>query len=152
MKYLYNKTFVTHGENETFLLAGKLTKVLPLGSVVLLFGDLGSGKTTFVKGVANSLNIKDKVQSPTFNIMKIYLDGNTPLVHIDAYRLEDNNADIGLDEYIGVENGYTFIEWPTFINSLIDYNNAVVINFIRKNEYNREITISSNLNFLREDL
>ena len=84
----------------------------------MLTGDLGAGKTTFVSGVAEGLGIKDNVISPTFNIMKCYFGGRLPLYHIDAYRLEDQNIEIGLDEYIEGD-GACFIEWPKFIEPLI---------------------------------
>ena len=111
-------SFISNNESETRKFAHKFMSKLPLGSVVLLRGDLGAGKTSFVKGVAEFLNIKEKVLSPTFNIMKVY--GNEkPLIHIDAYRLENVNSNIGLDEYIGYPKGFTFIEWPDYIKELL---------------------------------
>ena len=110
---------ITNSSIETIELGEKLAKVLPNGLTILLTGDLGAGKTTLVRGIASGLNIKGVVQSPTFNIMKIYLKGDRPLIHIDAYRLADINTDIGLDEYIGYETGLTVIEWPMFIEKLI---------------------------------
>ena len=110
---------ITHSKEETMELAEKLVSLLPNGITLTFTGDLGAGKTTFVRGLAKGLNIKEVVQSPTFNIMKIYLKGDRPLIHIDAYRLADINSDIGLDEYIGYETGITVIEWPIYIKSLI---------------------------------
>lgn len=104
----------------------KLAKNLPNGSVVALLGDLGAGKTTLVRSVAKGLGIDEVVQSPTFNIMKLYLKGNRPLIHIDAYRLADINTDIGLDEYIGYESGLTMIEWPQYIEKLLPSNTLYV--------------------------
>ena len=104
----------------------KLAKSLPSGSVVALLGDLGAGKTTLVRSVAKGLGIDEVVQSPTFNIMKLYLKGNRPLIHIDAYRLADLNTDIGLDEYIGYEIGVTMIEWPQFIEKLLPSNTLYI--------------------------
>lgn len=100
----------------------KLANKLPDGTVVGLLGDLGSGKTTLVRAVAKGLHIDEVVQSPTFNIMKLYLKGDRPLIHIDAYRLSDINTDIGLDEYIGYETGLTMVEWPLFIEKLMPIN------------------------------
>ena len=111
--------FITHSKEETMAIAEKAATKLPLGSVLTLTGDLGAGKTTFVRGLAIGLNIKETVQSPTFNIMKIYFKGTRPLIHIDAYRLADLDTDIGLDEYIGYETGITVIEWPMYIAKLI---------------------------------
>ena len=93
--------FKTNSEAETLRLGEQLSNVVPSGMTLLLQGDLGVGKTTLVRGIAKGLHIKDVVQSPTFNIMKLYLKGDRPLIHIDAYRLADINTDIGLDEYIG---------------------------------------------------
>ena len=104
----------------------KIAKNVPNGTVIALVGDLGAGKTTLVRGVARGLNITEVVQSPTFNIMKLYLKGNRPLIHIDAYRLADIDTDIGLDEYIGYETGITVIEWPMFIKNLIPQNSLEV--------------------------
>ena len=109
---------VTNNANETMELGQKIAELATAGSVFCLTGDLGAGKTTLVRGIAQALKIKSVVQSPTFNIMKIYFDGIKPLIHIDAYRLADVDTDIGLDEYIGYETGLTVIEWPMFIERL----------------------------------
>lgn len=111
-------TFISKSEAQTKDFGEKLAKHLQLRDVVLLYGDLGAGKTTFTKGVAHGLNIKERVNSPTFNILKLYLNGDKNLFHIDAYRLENENYDIGLDEYIGAE-GITIIEWPAYISELL---------------------------------
>ncbi len=104
----------------------KLANKLPNGTVVALLGDLGAGKTTLVRSVAKGLEIDEVVQSPTFNIMKLYLKGKRPLIHIDAYRLADLNTDIGLDEYIGYETGLTMIEWPQYIEKLLPKNTLLI--------------------------
>ena len=134
------KRFITHNQIETKEVGHKLAALLPNGSVVLLKGDLGAGKTTLVRGVAEALNIVEKITSPTFNIMKLYLKGDKPLVHIDAYRLEDRDDDIGLDEFIGIERGLTFIEWPDYIAKLIP-SGAVIINIKNIGNDDREITL-----------
>ena len=133
----------TSSEKETMALGMKFSKLLPDGSVICLTGDLGAGKTTFTRGVAKGLNINEVVQSPTFNIMKIYLKGDRPLIHIDAYRLLDVNSDIGLDEYIGYETGLTLIEWPMYIEKLIP-SNHVELNFRHLGDDEREIIIKAN--------
>lgn len=134
------KVIVSLDENMTKEIGHKLADLLPNGSTVLLLGDLGAGKTTLVRGVAESLGITEKITSPTFNIMKIYLKGSKPLVHIDAYRLEDNDADIGLDEFIGINRGLTFIEWPMYISNLIP-ENSYKVTIKNLGESKREITI-----------
>ena len=133
---------ITHSKDETMSLAKNIAKKLPDGITITFTGDLGAGKTTFVRGLAEGLNIKEIVQSPTFNIMKIYLKGDRPLIHIDAYRLADIDTDIGLDEYIGYETGITVIEWPMYIKKLIpEYRLEVEIRKLGNDD--RQITFSA---------
>lgn len=129
----------------------KIAKVVPSGTVIGLLGDLGAGKTTLVRGVARGLNITEVVQSPTFNIMKLYLKGDRPLIHIDAYRLADLNADIGLDEYIGYETGLTMIEWPLYIKELLP-DNTLWIEITNTGETSRKIDVYCSEDKLVEDL
>ena len=126
----------------TMDLGEQIARILPDGSTICFAGDLGAGKTTFVRGLAKGLNILDVVQSPTFNIMKVYFKGSRPLIHIDAYRLADINPDIGLDEYIGYESGITVIEWPEFIKELIP-SNAMLITIQHMGDDKRKLTIDS---------
>ena len=142
---------ISNSANETMELGKKIAELANAGSVFCLTGDLGAGKTTLVRGVAQDLKIKSVVQSPTFNIMKIYFDGIKPLIHIDAYRLADVDTDIGLDEYIGYETGITVIEWPMFIERLIP-KTANEINIVNLGNDTRKITISTNDNSLLEGL
>ena len=88
---------ISKSADETRQLAAKLIRLLDVGDVVLLTGDLGAGKTTFVSGALNELGYKDHVVSPTFNILKCYFEVAPNIYHIDAYRLEDQNIDIGLE-------------------------------------------------------
>ena len=120
----------------------KIASKVPNGVVIALLGDLGAGKTTLVRGVARGLHINEVVQSPTFNIMKLYLKGDRPLIHIDAYRLADINTDIGLDEYIGYETGITMIEWPLFIKNLLP-ENTLYIDIKSTGENSRHIDVYS---------
>ena len=110
--------FLTQSKEETQALGKTLSKFLRPGDVVLLTGDLGAGKTTFVSGVAEGLRCGEDVISPTFNILKCYFKGTLPLYHIDAYRLEGANLELGLEEYIEGD-GACFIEWPAYIQDLI---------------------------------
>ena len=145
------KVFVSNSAEETMQLGQKVAKAARNGSTFCFSGDLGAGKTTFVRGMAEALNIKSVVQSPTFNIMKIYFDGLKPLIHIDAYRLADVDTDIGLDEYIGYETGLTVIEWPDFIKNLIP-NNAISINITNLGDNQRRIVITTDDSSLLEAL
>lgn len=99
--------------SETFQLASKLAEVLKPGDVICLEGDLGAGKTTFTKGLAQGLDIKKTVNSPTFTIIKEY-KGRLPLYHMDVYRVADSYEDLGFDEYFEGE-GVTVVEWAHLI-------------------------------------
>ena len=142
---------ISNSANETMELGQKIAELAKAGSIFCLTGDLGAGKTTLVRGIAQALKIKSVVQSPTFNIMKIYFDGIKPLIHIDAYRLADVNTDIGLDEYIGYETGITVIEWPMFIERLIP-EGSNEINIVNLGNDVRKITIITNDGSLLEGL
>ena len=142
---------ITNSAQETIELGQKIAELANAGSVFCLTGDLGAGKTTLVRGIAQALKIKSVVQSPTFNIMKIYFDGTKPLIHIDAYRLADINTDIGLDEYIGYETGITVVEWPIYIQYLIP-ENANEINITNLGDNVRKIIIKSDDKNLLEGL
>ena len=140
--------FKTNSEAETLSLGEQLAKCVPNGMTLLLQGDLGAGKTTLVRGIARGLHIKEVVQSPTFNIMKLYLKGDRPLIHIDAYRLADINTDIGLDEYIGYETGITVIEWPMYIKQLIP-SDSIEVNISNDGDNKRTIVFrGENLSFM----
>ena len=84
--------------------------------VICLSGELGSGKTVFVKGFARALGIKETVTSPTFNLVKEYQDAEMPLYHMDMYRIEDNNDEFGLKDYLN-QDAVTIIEWPEMIEN-----------------------------------
>ena len=116
MKYYYSlKTF---SKFDTIKLGTLIAKCLKQGDIILLTGDLGAGKTTFTQGVADGLGINERVISPTFNILKCYFNRTLNLYHIDAYRLEENKNDIGLEEFIEGD-GVCLIEWPKYISHLI---------------------------------
>ena len=89
--------------------------------VICLNGDLGSGKTVFVKGFANALGIEEVITSPTFNIVKEYYSGEMPLFHMDVYRLDEGNVEIDFDEYFN-KKGITIIEWADLIKDKLPKN------------------------------
>ena len=129
----------SHSLDETNKLAKILANNLKSESIILLSGDLGAGKTTLVGGILNELGYKDHVVSPTFNILKCYFDVTPNVFHIDAYRLEDQNHDSGLEEFIEGE-GICFIEWPKFIEELIP-NRNLKINIYRIDDNSRRFEI-----------
>lgn len=132
-------TITSNSEEKTRLLAKRIASKLKVGDIVLLTGDLGAGKTTFVGGVLEYFGYKEHVISPTFNILKCYFEVNPPIYHIDAYRLEGQNIDIGLEEYIE-GNGITFIEWPIYIMKIIPEKH-LTISINRLDDNTRRITI-----------
>ena len=99
-------------ESDTAMVGRELSASLRVGDVVLLFGDLGAGKTAFTKGLAEGLGIlPEEVSSPTFTIMQEYRGGRLPLFHVDLYRLNDPREieDLGLEEIAA--DGVLVIEW-----------------------------------------
>lgn len=126
-------------KEDTIQIARLLSQVLTKEDVVLLKGALGAGKTTFAQGIAKGLGIKEQVKSPTFNIVKIYHSGSLPLFHIDAYRLEGQKQEIGLDEYM-TGDGVCLIEWPQFLD-LTCIKNPVIIQLERLSVQERDISI-----------
>ncbi len=117
MIFLSKHNTDTHSSDETMQLGEKLASLLKPGDVLTLEGDLGAGKTTFTKGLARGLGVKRTVNSPTFTIVKEY-EGRLPLYHMDVYRLENSDEDIGFDEYFHGE-GITVVEWATFIEDFL---------------------------------
>ncbi|MFC3418814.1 tRNA (adenosine(37)-N6)-threonylcarbamoyltransferase complex ATPase subunit type 1 TsaE [Salinicoccus hispanicus] len=102
---------------ETEKLARIIADNMESGSVILLSGDLGAGKTTFTQFLGRSLGVKRRMSSPTFNIIKTYR-GNQTIHHMDCYRLEDSGEDLGFDEYFNGED-ISIVEWPQFIEDFL---------------------------------
>jgi tRNA threonylcarbamoyladenosine biosynthesis protein TsaE len=106
-------TVITHSETETSRVGRDLARSLSPGAVVLLSGDLGAGKTAFVRGLAEGLGIDgSEVTSPTFTLIQEYRGGRLPLHHVDLYRVKAAEVeDLGVDE-LSIEGGVLAIEWP----------------------------------------
>jgi tRNA threonylcarbamoyladenosine biosynthesis protein TsaE len=113
------KKFVFHCNNaeDTKRLAKKLASFLKENDVITLEGELGAGKTTFTQGIAEGLGVSKTVNSPTFTIIKEY-NGKLPLYHMDVYRLEESEEDLGFEEYF-FGNGVTVVEWAKFIDEYL---------------------------------
>ncbi|HPF09675.1 MAG: tRNA (adenosine(37)-N6)-threonylcarbamoyltransferase complex ATPase subunit type 1 TsaE [Candidatus Cloacimonetes bacterium] len=108
-------------EQDTIDLAHYIAPLLGPGSVLTLYGDLGSGKTFFVKALGAFLGVQEEIDSPSFVIFKEYHCGRFPLYHLDLYRLksEDELLDLGLFDML--ESGITVIEWPELAESFLPY-------------------------------
>ena len=109
---------VSHSEYDTIELAQNIESEKFPNMVICLDGELGSGKTVFVKGLAQALAITESVTSPTFNIIKEYENGELPLYHMDVYRLDGNCEGIGIEEYFN-KGGITVIEWSNTIKDIL---------------------------------
>ena len=110
----------------------------------MLIGNLGTGKTTFVQGLASAIGIKERVGSPTFKLVSEYKVKDYFLYHIDAYRLEGINdfLNIGGEEYLKPRKGFTLIEWADIIEEIFD-DSTIRIKFsrIKDNPSSRKIEI-----------
>ena len=107
--------YTSHCEEDTMELAQNIESEKFPNMVICLRGELGSGKTVFVKGFAHSLGIDETITSPTFNLVKEYQSGEMSLYHMDVYRLEDgDDGSIGLTDYFA-KGGVTIIEWSDII-------------------------------------
>ena len=133
---------MTASEEETQAVARELSATLRAGDVVLLSGDLGAGKTTFVRGLAEGLGIDPReVSSPTFTLVHEYRGNGLTLYHADLYRLESAATDdLGLEE-IGVNDGVLAIEWPDRLSH--ELPGATVVRLEMVNDSSRRITIGS---------
>ena len=109
-----NYKYTSRCEEDTLELAENIESEKFAGMVICLNGELGSGKTVFVKGFAKALGIKETVTRPTFSLVKEYHDGEMPLFHMDVYRMEDSKENFGLDDYLN-QDGVCIIEWPEMI-------------------------------------
>lgn len=128
--------FITKTREETISLGERLGKLLPANSILAMNGDLAAGKTTFTKGIGIGLGIKQVINSPTFNILKIY-EGSKTLYHIDAYRLEENPYDLGFEEYMD-DDGIMVIEWFDYMKDMIS-NDYLELKFKYIDDETREI-------------
>ncbi|MCS7280945.1 MAG: tRNA (adenosine(37)-N6)-threonylcarbamoyltransferase complex ATPase subunit type 1 TsaE [Desulfobacterota bacterium] len=107
------REFISRGPSETWEIGEIIAKELTIGSLVLITGDMGSGKTQLIKGIAKGLGFKDwiYVNSPSFTIVNVYEGGRQTLIHVDFYRLSNEEAsDIFVEEML--DEGIVVVEWP----------------------------------------
>lgn len=126
----------------THQLGAQLGRALRAGDVIALQGDLGAGKTNFVQGIAQGLNIREDVNSPTFILANEYTSGRLPLYHIDAYRVEDAREAVGfgLEDYLDGD-GVTVIEWAERVREALPNDILwVELEYVAENE--RAMTIT----------
>lgn len=136
--------FASASEADTRGLAAQLAAQLGPGALVLLSGDLGAGKTAFVRGLAEGLGIEpDEVSSPTFTIVHEHTGGRLPLVHVDLYRLAAADLDeVGLDADVAAR-GVTAVEWPERLSRTPP--GAIVVTITDAGDDAREIDIGSGI-------
>jgi tRNA threonylcarbamoyladenosine biosynthesis protein TsaE len=133
-------TFKTQSEEETFQIAHDLAETFKGDEVVLLFGELGAGKTVFAKGIASGLGFKDHhhVCSPSFTLVNIY-QAKYPIYHVDLYRLGSGSEiqDLGWEDYLG--QGVVIVEWAEKLSFSLD---GIHVRLEVLNENQRKITIA----------
>ena len=132
--------FISHSQLETEEVGRKLAEKLPDGSVVAMYGDLGAGKTAFVRGMARGMGLSCRVSSPTFTIVNEYL-GQRELIHFDMYRLSsaDELFDIGWEDYLS-RGAVCAVEWSENVQDAF-FGDEVVVRIEKLNDTDRKITI-----------
>lgn len=131
--------------NELESAADQFIKLIGNNKVFAFYGDMGAGKTTFIKSVCRALGVTDNITSPTFALVNEYLtDKGQPIYHFDCYRIKntDEAYDIGAEEYF-YSNQLCFIEWPEKIEELLPAN-RVDVNIKVSSNNKREITVKIN--------
>ncbi|BDA39260.1 tRNA (adenosine(37)-N6)-threonylcarbamoyltransferase complex ATPase subunit type 1 TsaE [Candidatus Atelocyanobacterium thalassae] len=148
-KRINHKSIVLESYQGTLDFGEQLGKILPENSTLLLTGDLGAGKTTFVQGIGKGLGIIDPIVSPTFILINEYYQGHLPLYHLDLYRTEKNMVeDLFLEQYWeeqDISPGITVIEWPERLSYLP--LNYLKIDFFYISDISRQIILTTVGNF-----
>ena len=132
--------FISHSQLETEEVGRKLAEKLPGGSVVAMYGDLGAGKTAFVRGMAKGMGLSCRVSSPTFTIVNEYL-GERELIHFDMYRLSsaDELFDIGWEDYLA-RGAVCAVEWSENVEDAF-FGDEVRLTIEKLSDTARKITI-----------
>jgi tRNA threonylcarbamoyladenosine biosynthesis protein TsaE len=146
------KTTITKSEQATINLGKKLARRFRGGEIIALIGQLGSGKTVLIKGIAQGLGIKKTITSPTFVLMKIYKISNFKFqienfCHVDAYRLKSGQEllDIGVEEWLGKSDAVTVIEWADRVRDILPKKKIIIRLKLGKKKNERIITYGESL-------
>ena len=137
------KIHISTSEEETEALGAALARELAPGSIVLLCGDLGAGKTVFSRGFARGLGVTEPVSSPTYTIVQEYeLPTGNRLYHMDLYRIADERAALGfgVDEFLSEPGSFSLVEWPERIKGLLP-DTTIRVELTHRSENEREIRI-----------
>ena len=131
---------ITNSEKETELVGERFAARLPNGSVVAMYGELGAGKTAFVRGMARGMGFDGRVSSPTFTIVNEYY-GERTLIHFDMYRLSsaDELFDIGWEDYLA-RGAVCAVEWSENVERAF-FGDELRVRFQKLSETSRRITI-----------
>ena len=143
MKKFERTVCVSSCEADTENFGAEVARACPRGSVILLDGDLGAGKTVFSRGFARALGIDEPVSSPTYTIVQEYdLPERGRLYHLDLYRISGVQAALafGVDEFLNDPSSYALVEWPERISGIIP-GNAIKIRLKHTGESQREISV-----------
>lgn len=134
------QSFISRSECETEKIGESFARTVPDGTVVAMYGDLGAGKTAFVRGMARGMGLDCRVSSPTFTIVNEYL-GERELIHFDMYRLNDSDElfDIGWEDYLK-RGAVCVVEWSEKIDDAF-FGDEVIIRIEKLDDSTRKITL-----------
>ena len=138
-----SEVFYSNTESETENIGAEFARFLPSGSIVAMYGDLGAGKTAFVRGMAKGMGINAHVNSPTFTIVNEYpsAPGSPELIHFDMYRLSSSDElfDIGWEDYIA-RDAVCAVEWSENVNNAF-FGDEIKVTIEKTGDSQRKITI-----------
>lgn len=136
--------FHTYNEEETIQAGKEFAARLKPGDIVACYGDLGSGKTRFIKGICEALGVREHIASPTFTIMNIYRASAMPVYHFDLYRISSFHelTELGFEEYIAGD-ALCLIEWAEKAEGVIPGNRYEIYFQLGENENERLLSIGS---------
>ncbi len=136
-----NYTFYSNSEKDTLNFGKSLASLLKPKDILVLTGELGSGKTKFTEGFLSYFNLEDEISSPTFNIVNEYCKNDINIYHFDVYRLEDSSefSEIGGEEYF--EKGICLIEWGELIQDVLPKDYLKIRFYKNSNEGNENTRI-----------